>query len=145
MTGFLSSDPNEFDRQIAEHFEGIGKARTILSGTWRNWMNEACSKVAGWQCEGAWDNGDGEIHFAMKDPSGAISTNAIAKHKVSQKEAARVFAALDYEYRNPFKVLLGVGYEVPNGFMSTALYEELVCRGFEGYTLIDEYERLGGE
>lgn len=134
----------DFEGQVLNHFAGIGKQRTILSGTWRKWMKEECAGTA-WDCIAAWDNNDGSIHFTMYEPDGAESVHAIEKIKASRVHAARTFAALAYLYKNPHPIGLKEGYEVPHKFANVALYEELVCLGFADDRLIAEYQALGGE
>jgi hypothetical protein len=145
MSDFLSSDSEEFDRQILDWSGGINKPRTLLSGTWRKWINEECEDTA-WQCLAAWDNGDGLIAFTMQDPEGWEAVHAVEKVTVDRVHAARTFAAIDYLYRNPRQKLTKAGINiVPEGFANPSLYKELFCMGFEGDALIAEYESLGGE
>lgn len=144
MTEFLSSDPNEFDKQLHDHFGGVGKSRTVLSGTWRMWMNEE-GEGNKWECLAAWDNDDGFICFTMQEPDGASGVHAVRKEDISRVHAVRTFAALDYLYKNPRKILLMSGFEAPYGFATPNLYQELLCLGFSGDALIAEYEALGGE
>lgn len=144
MSDFLSSDPDEFDRQLNDHFSGIGKERTMLSGTWRRWMNEECDGTD-WQCLAAWDDGDGLIAFTMQDPEKAECVHTIEKQEIDRLHAARTFAAIDYLFRNPRLILLPEGFDVPEHLANPNLYCELVCLGFEGTALMAEYEALGGE
>lgn len=144
MSEFLSSNPDEFDNQINDTFGGIGKQRTVLSGTWRKWINEECEDT-GWECLAAWDNGNGLIVFNMQDPSGAEGLQAIEKQSIDRVHAVRTFAAIRYLHENPRPAMLRVGYEAPNHIANPNLYKELLSLGFKGDGLIDEYELLGGE
>lgn len=144
MSDFLSSDPDEFDRQLNDHFSGIGKWRTLLSGTWRNWINEECEGT-GFGCLAAWDNGDGSICFAMQDPEKSEGVHLVYKEHVSHLHAVETFARIKYLFEHPRPVLLPSDFEAPTWFVSSHLYFELISMGFEGDALIAEYKRLGGE
>lgn len=135
---------DELERNLGDFFSGIGKKRTVLSGTWRKWMNEECGN--GWECLAAWDNEDGLIEFTMKDPDDFEQVHAVYKTQIDRVHAVRTFAAIRYLYDNPREKLLKEGHSItPDNIANPNLYDELFCIGYDGDELIAEYEALGGE
>lgn len=138
---------NEFDR-LDDWFNGIGEQRTLLSGTWKRYLNEVCKELyPEWRCLAAWDDGDGYIHWTTQDPHGFQTIALIGKSKVSKSWAVRVMATAEWAYYHPPKLLAKEGFEIaPVTMVQHALWMECweQCDGDESAAQ-RLYESLGGE
>jgi len=145
MQEFLSSNPDEFDKQIKNHLDGIGQSRSILSGSWRKWINEAAKLYdIKMECVAAWENDTG-IFYTMQNDQRESGVHYIEKEKVSELEAVRTIVGIVYSEIH-YKVLLLPEYLTPFEFeANSALYRDLICKGYSKQDASRLYYDLGGE
>lgn len=135
---------HEFDKQINDSFGGVGKHRTLLSGTWAQYITNACAFLkTNWTVAASWQDRDSLIvTLSSPQADGTFISWMISASitRLSQRRAIECIASkLWLQAHEPLRYgKEGVEY-VPANAICHDLYYELWQNGREG-----EYEALGG-